>query len=164
MFSNCNRGAALESNRLKTTGLVLTLVCALSWSAPAQEEAAAESGTAVTIRALERAWVYAQSRNDNRALNQIFDNSLVYIEYGRLLSKSEYLARVRTEDPHPEQIAMEPMMVHGFGTTAIAVGTYKEKGMKNGRPFVRHWRFVDTWIYKEGAWKLVAAGAAPIMR
>jgi ketosteroid isomerase-like protein len=145
---------------VKTTALIL--VCAISWSAPAQEPT--EVGTGVTIRALERAWVAAQSRNDNHALNQIFDNSLVYVEYGRLLSKSEYLARVRTEDSHPQQIAMEPMMVRAFGTTAIAVGTYKERGMKNGKPFVRRWRFVDTWVYKKGAWVLVAAGAAPIAR
>jgi hypothetical protein len=147
---------------LKTTSLLLILAFAMSWFAPAQQ--AAEGGMGKTIRALEQEWVTAQSRNDNRALNQIFDNSLVYVEYGRLLSKSEYLARVRTEDPHPEQIVMEPMMVRGFGTTAIAVGTYTERGMKNGKPFIRRWRFVDTWIYKEGTWKLVAAGAAPIVR
>ena len=147
---------------MKTASLLLILVCAVSRPAPAQESSG--GGTGVTIRALETAWVAAQSRNDNRALNLIFDNSLVYIEYGRLLSKSEYLARVRTEDPHPQQVVMEPMMVRAFGTTAIAVGTYSERGMKNGKPFVRRWRFVDTWIYKEGAWKLVAAGAAPIVR
>jgi len=161
-LSKYNRGAAAENNRVKTTTLLLILVCAISWSAQAQE--AAEGGTGKTIRALEHAWVAAQSRNDNRALNQIFDNSLVYVEYGRLLSKSEYLARVRTENPLPQQVVMEPMMVRAFGTTAIAVGTYTERGMKNGKPFARHWRFVDTWVYKDGAWKLVAAGAAPIMR
>jgi len=142
--------------------LLFILVCAISWCAPAQE--AGEGGKGATIRALERAWLYAQSRNDNRALNQIFDNSLVYVEYGRLLSKSEYLARVRTEAPHPEQVSMDPMMVRGFGTTAIAVGTYKERGLKNGKPFVKRWRFIDTWVYKKGSWVLVAAGAAPITR
>ena len=142
--------------------MLFILVCAISWCAPAQE--AGEGGKGATIRALERAWLYAQSRNDNRALNQIFDNSLVYVEYGRLLSKSEYLARVRTEAPHPEQVSMDPMMVRGFGTTAIAVGTYKERGLKNGKPFVRRWRFIDTWVYKKGSWVLVAAGATPITR
>ena len=88
----------------------------------------------------------------------------MYIEYGRLLSRSEYLARVRTEAPHPEQVSMDPMMVRGFGTTAIAVGTYKERGLKNGKPFVKRWRFIDTWVYKKGSWVLVAAGAAPITR
>jgi uncharacterized protein DUF4440 len=37
-------------------------------------------GTAAAIRALEHEWVEGQSRNDNHALNLIFDNSLVYIE------------------------------------------------------------------------------------
>ena len=147
---------------MKTIALLFMLVCAMTWPSPAQE--AGDGGKAATIRALERAWLYSQSHNDNRSLNQIFDNSLVYIEYGRLLSKSEYLARVRTEDPHPEQITMEPMIVRAFGTTAIAIGTYRERGMKNGKPFVRRWRFIDTWIYKKGSWVLVAAGAAPVTR
>jgi Domain of unknown function (DUF4440) len=147
---------------MKTTGWLLVLVCAISCSTPAQD--VGEGGKGATIRALERAWLYAQGHNDNHALNQIFDNSLVYIEYGRLVSKAEYLARIRTEVPHPEQIEMEPMIVRAFGTTAVAVGTYKERGMKNGKPFVRRWRFVDTWVYKKGAWVLVAAGASPITR
>lgn len=147
---------------MRTRCVLLILACAISRAAPVQESSGEEA--AVTIRALEHAWFAAQSHNDNRALNQIFDNALVYIEYGRILSKSEYLAKVRTEDSHRQQVVMEPMTIRVFGTTAIAAGTYRERSIKNGKPLVRRWRFVDTWIYKQGAWKLVAAGSAPIMR
>ena len=62
-----------------TTGLVV-LVCIPQF-------AAAHGGTASNITALEHAWVDGQSRNDNGALNLIFDNALVYIEYGKLVTK-----------------------------------------------------------------------------
>lgn len=48
---------------------------------PAQQESA--ETTARIIRALEHEWVDGQSRNDNGALNLIFDNAPVYVEYGQ---------------------------------------------------------------------------------
>lgn len=59
-------------------------------SVAAQE---ADGNVATTIRALEREWVDGQSWNNNRALDLIFDNALVYVEYGQLVTKGDYLAR-----------------------------------------------------------------------
>jgi hypothetical protein len=74
-------------------------------SVPAQE---ADGNIATTIRALERGWVDGQSWNNNRALDLIFDNALVYVEYGQRVTKGDYLARIKQESP---QIAMEAMTV-----------------------------------------------------
>jgi hypothetical protein len=147
---------------MRTTVLLLILGCATSLSVSAQE--GNEGGAATAIRALEREWTVGKSQGDNRALDMIFDNDLVYIEYGRLVSKGEYLSRIRKETPGPQQVVMEPMTVRTFGSTAIVVGTYREKSMKNGKPVLRRWRFIDTWVYKRGSWVLVAAAAAPVAR
>ena len=145
---------------MRAAGWWLTWVCALSLCASGQESN--EGGTAAVIRALEHQWVDGQSRNDNGALDMIFDNSLVYVEYGKLISKGEYLLRIKAAGPQISQIVMEPMTVRTFGSTAIVVGTYREKEVKGGKPGVRRWRFVDTWVYKKSGWVLVAAGAAPL--
>ncbi len=147
---------------MKTTGLLFILVCAMSLSVPAQT--APEDDDAQTIRSLEHAWFEAQSHNDNRALDLIFDNALVYMEYGRLISKGDYLLRVRSAKPQLEQIVMEAMTVHTFGSTAIVVGSYRETGVKDGKSLLQRWRFVDTWVYEKGRWMLVAAGAAPLSK
>jgi len=104
----------------------------------------------------------AQSHNDNRALDLIFDDSLVYVEYGKLVAKGDYLSKIKWTNPQVDQIAMEPMTVHTFGTTAIVVGTYRQRDATGGKPRLRRWRFLDTWVYKKGGWVLVAAGAAPL--
>jgi hypothetical protein len=117
-------------------------------------------GTATAIRALEHEWADGQSHNDNRVLDLIFDNALVYVEYGRLVSKGDYLARIKREDASLSQIVLESVTVRTFGNTAIAVGAYRERQMKPGRSTVMHWRFVDTWVYKKNAWVLVAAAAS----
>jgi hypothetical protein len=132
------------------------ILCASSAFAQGNQSADA------AIRALEHEWVEGQSHNDNRVLDLIFDNSLMYVEYGRLVTKSEYLLRIKDAGPQISQIVMEPMVVHTFGTTAIAIGTYRERDLNGGKPQLRRWRFVDTWVYKERGWVLVAAAAAPV--
>jgi Tfp pilus assembly protein FimV len=147
---------------MRTATLLFVLVCAISPLAFGQ--GMADDNAPSVIRGLEHDWVEGQSRNDNRALDLIFDNALVYVEYGRLVTKNEYLLRVRTMHPQPPQIVMEAMTVRMFGSTAIVVGTYREKGVANGKPSSRHWRFVDTWVSKKERWMLVAAAAAPLSK
>jgi hypothetical protein len=52
--------------------------------------------------------------------------------------------------------------VHIFGSTAIVVGTYRERAVKNGKSRLMRWRFIDTWVYKKNGWVLVAAAASPL--
>jgi Domain of unknown function (DUF4440) len=147
---------------IRAANWLLIFACALSLQVWAQE--GNEGGAATTIRALEKKWSDAQSRNDNRSLDLIFDNALVYVEYGQLVSKGEYLARIKQATSPLDQIVPEPMTVRTFGTTAIVVGTYREISVKDGKTLLRQWRFIDTWVNKKGSWVLVAAGAASVSK
>jgi len=147
---------------VRTIGWLLILVCATS--PPGWAQGPADSDATTAIRALEHEWVEAQSHNDNGALDLIFDNALVYIEYGRLVSKGDYLLRVRSAKPQLQQIVMEPLTVRTFGDTVIVIGSYRETSVKDGKPLLMRWRFVDTWVYDQGRWMLVAAGAAPLLK
>lgn len=147
---------------MRATGLLMVLACATSLPVFAQESAGSDPAT--VIRALEHEWVVAQSHNDNAALDLIFDNALVYVEYGRLVSKGDYLLRVKSAKPQLEQIVNEAVTVRMFGGTAIVIGTYRETGVKDGKSFVKRWRFIDTWVNKKGSWMLVAAAAAPVSK
>jgi ketosteroid isomerase-like protein len=157
-------GKPYENDRIfvRTIGWLLVLVCATS--PPVRAQGPADTDAATAIRALEHEWYEAQSHNDNRALDLIFDNALVYIEYGSLVSKGDYLLRVRSAKAQPEQIVMEPLMVRTFGSTVIVIGSYRETTVKDGKPWRRRWRFVDSWVYEQGRWMLVAAAAAPLLK
>lgn len=122
-----------------------------------------DSGTEASIRALEKEWTMGQSRNDSAVLDLLFDNSLLYLEYGRLVSKAEYLSRVKKQASSSDGITLEPMRVQRFGNTAVVVGTYLEK-LAGRKSAVQRWRFIDTWVYKNNGWVLIAAGAAPLAR
>lgn len=144
---------------MRTIGILLVLVCATTVSACGQ---AAEGNAAAAIRALEHEWVEGQTRNDNGALDLIFDNALVYVEYGRLVTKGEYLSRIRQAGPQVSQIALEPMALRQEGKTVIVTGTYREKMRAGGQSRPKRWRFIDTWVYKQNRWMLVSAAAAPV--
>ena len=149
----------LAMRRLAWLFLLLWVACGVASGQPGEN-----SGSVAVIRALEREWSVGQSRSDTRVLDLIFDNGLIYVEYGKLVSKGEYLARIKHEDPQLDQVILEGVSVHTFGTTALAVGTYREKNSRNGgAESIRH-RFIDTWVYENGRWMLVAAAAAPIIK
>lgn len=141
--------------------LLAILLCIPGTQSPAQ--AGPNDGTAAAIRALEQEWTIGQSRHDNAALDLIFDNALIYVEYGKLVSKGEYLSRIKHSDPLSDQIELQPVSIRIFGHTAIAVGIYAEKQVQGNKHEVRRWRFIDTWVYEKNGWVLVAAGSSPIV-
>lgn len=123
-----------------------------------------DSGAITSVLALEHAWNQAEQRKDTRALDAIFDNALVYVDYdGAFRTKAEFLARVKSTTSHPEQEVTESMTGHMFGSTVVVTGLYVARGMENGKPYVRRGRFVDTWTLRDGKWLCVASQATPIL-
>jgi ketosteroid isomerase-like protein len=119
-------------------------------SAPAGEEG--------HLLALETAWNHAEQSKDAHALDQLLAETLVYIDYdGTLMNKKEYLASTLNSGVQGEQINNDGMTVHLYGNAAVVTGVYRDKGTENGKPFQRHGRFIDTWIYDKGAWQCVAS-------
>jgi hypothetical protein len=143
--------------------IILLLISLWAFLPQTASQVVVQEGTEATICALEREWTVGQSRNDNRALDLLFDNAVVYVEDGRLMSKGEYLSRIRQYAPELNQIEMGPMNVHVFGSTAIVVGTYVARQVQSSRKQVTRWQFIDTWVYKKNGWVLVAAGASPVV-
>jgi hypothetical protein len=129
---------------------------------PGCAQDATTGDVASAIQTLEHTWFEAQARNNNGTLNLIFDNDLVYIEYGRLIARGDYLLRVKSAQSQMAHIVMEASTVHTYGSAAIVVGSYRETGMSHGKAWQKRWRYVDTWVYKKGRWKLVAAAASSI--
>jgi hypothetical protein len=147
---------------MRGTGWLLVFACAGLLMARAQE--AGESSSRRAVLALEQSWSDAEARGDIPSLDRIFDNALVYIENGRLMTRGEWLSRMRSAGAHARQIELGTTTVQIFGSTAIVVGSYGDRGAKDGKTLVRRWRFIDTWVNKQGTWVLVATGSAPLAK
>ncbi len=144
---------------MKWTAFLVVLVCATTLFAQSDSEKSAQA----KIMALEKAWNQAYKLGDTKALGSLLDDFLVLVEDdGSLKTKAEFLSSVKSTTANEEQVAPESMTVHMFGQTAVAVGVFAAKGSRNGKPYVRRERFVDTWILKNGNWVCVATNATPI--
>jgi ketosteroid isomerase-like protein len=147
---------------MRTTGFVVILVSSAVFFAAAQN--VGNSGARSNILALEYAWDQAQERGDTKALSAIFDDSLVFVDFdGKIFTKTQYLARVKSDAPHLQQVVTESMDVQVMGNTAIVVGTYRVKGIEAGKPYLRRRRFIDTWLLMGERWICIAAEATPIL-
>jgi ketosteroid isomerase-like protein len=147
---------------VKKATFALIAACTILRLAGAQE-VGANAGIEAKIRALEMSWAQAEARKDNKALSALFDDELLFVEYdGQLLTKAEYLARVR--DSEELGGTTESLSIRVFGGMALAIGVYREEVFRNGKPYLRRRRFIDTWVYKKDTWVCVAAAATLLPR
>ena len=144
---------------MKRSGWLTVLVCVGTCSAHAQRPVDAES----KVLALERLWGEAAQFRDIKALESIFDKSLAYVPIdGRLMTKAEVLAD--TNAASPVDVVVESSTARSHGNTVIVAGVLRLKGVESGKPYLRHGRFVDTWLYKEGHWMCISSMTTPMLR
>ena len=142
---------------------VLVSVFLLLWVV-APQTTPAPDGEQSKILALENAWNQAEEHKDIKALESLLDSTLVYIDYdGSMMDKAQFIASIKMPSLHPEQIVNESMTAHVYGDSAVVTGLYREKGEKNGKPYLRRGRFTDTWVYRDGTWVCVASQSTLIM-
>ncbi len=147
---------------MRMAGIAL-FVCTVPLGMPAQESP--DAGAVTKVIALEQAWNQAEQRKDTKALDALFDNALIYVDYdGSLKNKTEFLARVRDVSAHPELEVTESMTGFKVGDAIIVTGIYVARGTEHGRPYLRRGRFVDTWVSKDGNWVCAISQSTPILR
>lgn len=134
----------------------VVLLLAASLFATAQDSTLSASQS--KIIAFENAWNQAEERKDARALDALLGASLAYTDYdGTMMTKADFLARVRAPARHPEQQVTESMNARIYGETAVVTGIYRVKGTEKGKPYLRRGRFTDTWVNDNGTWVCVAS-------
>jgi len=134
-------------------GLLLIVSATLSG-----QEAANADAQRSKILALENAWNQAETNKDAKALDGLLASTLVYVDYdGTMMDKAKFMASVKAPSLHPEQIVNESMTAYMYGDSAVVSGIYREKGVRNGKPYSRRGRFTDTWINQSGTWVCAAS-------
>ena len=142
--------------RMLTALLILTLA---TCPAQGQSRNAAES----KVLALERLWGEAAQFRDIKALESIFDDSMLYVHInGRLMTKAEVLAD--TKAVTAVDIVVDSSVARSHGDVVIASGILHLKGIENGRLYLRSGRYLDTWIARGDGWICVSSMTTPIRR
>jgi ketosteroid isomerase-like protein len=146
------------------TGLrsaIMLVVLAGAGGARVCAQSASDPDAVAKVLALERLWGQASALRDIKALDFIFDDDLVNLDIdGRLMTKAQTLADTLTAAS--VQIVVESTSAQAHGKTVIVTGVLRLKGVDAGKPYLRHGRFVDTWMYRRSHWVCVASETTPI--
>ena len=111
-----------------------------------------------TVLSLEILWNQAEQSKDAKALNQLLGSTLTYIdETGLLMDKSEFLVSVARTSLNTDQIFNEGMTAKRYGDVILVTGTYREKVIEKGKPFLKRGRFTDVWAKQAGIWQCVSS-------
>jgi len=136
--------------------LLLLFFLALLVAAAAQDKGTNSADKSMVL-ALENAWNQAELHHDAGAADAILEETFISVDHhGHLQTKARYIADLKDTSFHPEQISNTDTSIYLYGNTAIVTSAYRTKETDNGKPFVHHGRFTDTWVNLNGKWKCVA--------
>jgi hypothetical protein len=144
--------------RTKAGFSVLTICIAatlLLGSAPDVNKADSDKARVI---ALENSWNEAEKHNDAHAIEGLLSPSFAYTDSdGTFMNRQQFLASILAVSYQPDQIVNENMNAWAHDRAVIVTGTYREKGIRNGKPYTRRGRFTDTWVEESGSWLCAAS-------
>jgi len=106
---------------------------------------------------LEDDWVKGVIARDTALFNRLLGPAFVYTEDGQLYPRAQVLKDLATTTDTVTSGRNEDLVVRLHGNTAIATGWLVLIGRSGGKPFERHYRYTDTWLKRNGAWRIIAA-------
>lgn len=110
-----------------------------------------------TLLRLEDGWASAVVRRDSATFERLLDPGFIYTENDQLQSRADVLHGVVHGTDTVTAAHNADMVVHCFGTTAVVTGWLVLEGRGSGSGFLRRYRFTDTWMRRNGRWRIVAA-------
>jgi hypothetical protein len=145
--------------KLQTT---LTTVLALATGAaeardPAQDERELLKVEAALCRAFETGDV-AMLRKSLDARFTLTDSK------GTVTDLEQNLAEVAKKDPVYEVFRNHHQKIRLYGDAAVVTGITTLKGHSGKTRFEGDFQFTDTWVYRDGQWKLAASHATRLSK
>jgi ketosteroid isomerase-like protein len=130
--------------------LVAALLAAPSFAATA-EQAVLES---------ERAWAAAVVSRDEQVLNRVLADELSYGHAtGALDTKVSYISRIKSGAQNYVSFvfdAGQPAAPRIYGDTAILIASATASSITDGKPNVKHLRYLHVYVKRAGRWQLAA--------
>jgi ketosteroid isomerase-like protein len=135
------------------------LIVAMLWAG------AAGIGTAQTdVKAAAAAFDQAQQTGDRATLDRMLANDLIFIRMsGVLVGKKEFIDTFTTTTVKLEPFEITNRTFVALGADAAIVGgEARMRGSRDGQPFAQHFRYSDTFLRKNGEWKVVHVQVTPV--
>ena len=80
---------------------------------------------------------------------------------GNVTGLEQNLAEVAAREPYYDEFRNDGQRVRMYGAdTALVVGITHVRGKAGGEPFAADFRYTDTWVRRDGRWRLAASPAS----
>lgn len=116
-----------------------------------------------TIRRLEQEWESAIAKHETDVIERVVADDFIGVSSsGRIGEKAKLISEAKRDTNTYKTATASHMQVRTFGANvAVVLGVTRENGSTaSGRSFDHSYRFVDTWMLRDGRWQCVAAHAA----
>ena len=109
------------------------------------------------IRKLEQDCAQATIKSGATAADQCEADDIIKTDpSGGVTDKAQGKMERSSGDLTFESMELSDMTVHVYGDTAIAAGTNNLHGTYKGQSISGKYRFTDTWVKRNGKWRIVA--------
>jgi ketosteroid isomerase-like protein len=138
--------------------LAIALLCLLSLSLAAGEQASKTSSVEDQIKKHEQQWAQATIKEGAAAVDQYEADDIITTDpSGRVTDKAQDKTDLSSGDFKIQSEELSNLKVHVYGNTAVAAGTNTLKGTYKGQDISGKYRFTDTWVKRSGKWQSVAS-------
>lgn len=139
----------------KTQVLVLLLLCLAPLTVQGQDAAS-------DVRQLERRWLDAYERLDDKAMDTIVaDDFTITFPDGTVQNKTQVIDSLKprtTPSPTTSKFQTEEVQARVYGETVILTGVVISEWFRDGKSAGKSaMRYTDTYVKRNGKWQVVAS-------
>lgn len=112
------------------------------------------------ILRVEAQLLHAWETGDAATLRRDLDSSFTLVDSkGMVTDFAANVAEVEKRDPVYTVFRNRDQTVRVYGDSAVVIGITRVEGSSGGSEFKAEFRFTDTWVKRDGQWKLAASHA-----
>ena len=113
------------------------------------------------IRRVEAQLCQAFEKGDSDTLRKDLDATFTLTSSAGVVTDfAQNVAEVAQRDPAYDMFRNHDQKVRLYGDSAIVTGITTIKGQSGGKTFEGDFQFTDTWVHRDGHWKLAASHAS----
>lgn len=140
--------------------LIPILAAVLGLSATSAQTRDAAWDRAEILR-VEAALCRAFEQGDVEALRNGLDPTFTLTDsHGAVTDLADNLAEVERRDPVYSRFRNHGQLIRLYGDAAVVTGITTLEGHSGGTVFSGDFQFTDTWVYRDGGWKMAASHAS----
>jgi ketosteroid isomerase-like protein len=125
-------------------------------STPHQDTAVSANVVAELSAQADR-WDKAIVRKDRAAIVANMAEDFRHIDgAGNLESKASFVDGLMSPDLQIDPYTVEDFNVRLYADVALLSGRTRMTGKFQGKPFASHYRYIDIYVRRDGAWKIVS--------